>query len=73
MKLFAAVFVLGMAPTLVTAVSAVGVAAPASAGVDISQPQAVNRASSHDRHHRRHTARIRHRNRHQVAKHRSQH
>lgn len=70
MKLHLAVFALAIAPILATAKPAEAVT-PELTGMDMSQPQTVNRASSHDRHHHRH-AKVRHHH-HQVAKHRSQH
>jgi hypothetical protein len=63
MKLYAAMLVLAIAPAF---------AAAKPAGADMSQPETVNRASSHDRHHRRHASKIRHKH-HQVPKHHSQH
>jgi hypothetical protein len=65
MKLHAALLVLAIAPALASA-------NPASADpqFDPSQTQTVSRASSHDRHHSRHTHKVHHRHR-KVSKHHS--
>ncbi len=68
MKWFAAILVLAVAPLLAAAQS--GGTVDPQTSPETSQPETVNRASSHDRHHNRHK-RARHHHR-KVAKHRSQ-
>lgn len=63
MKRILGLLLLAAAPLLTISISEVTAAAPA--------PQAVNHASSHDRHHRRHS-KIKHHH-HRVAKHHAQH